>query len=148
MTPPSKHPRLSYGEAAVAGATPLRLVILLYEQAIADLQRALSAQQNGDIEGRTRHTNHAILVIGHLQGSLDREQGGEVARNLDRFYDQMRAGLMEALTRQSASLLERRIADFLLVHEAWCAVERLNQLDSPVAPGTHTATSSAEGWNA
>ena len=33
------NPGLSYRETAVAGASPLRLVILMYEQAIQDLRR-------------------------------------------------------------------------------------------------------------
>ena len=45
------NPSLSYREAAVAGASPLRLVILLYEQGLEDLRRALAAQNRGDIEG-------------------------------------------------------------------------------------------------
>ena len=68
---------LSYREAAVRGASPVRLVILLYEQVIEDLRRALSAQRNGDIEGRTRAINHAILVISHLRHRSIRIRGAK-----------------------------------------------------------------------
>ena len=74
------NPQLSYRETAVRGASPIRLIILLYEQVIEDLRRALAALEQGDIEKRTREINHAILVIGHLQATLDKEQGGQVAR--------------------------------------------------------------------
>ena len=116
--------RLSYREAAVEGASPVRLVILLYEQASEDLRRALGAHRRGEIEGRTRHINHAILVIGYLQASLDKEKGGSVAVNLERFYDQVRSGLVQAQFGQSAEALERQIACLMQVHEAWCEVER------------------------
>jgi flagellar protein FliS len=118
------NPGLCYREAAVAGANPVRLVILLYEQAMSDLRYAMAAQAKGDIEGRTREINHAIEVIGHLQATLDREQGGNVAVILGRFYDQVRCGLIEAQCKQSVTLLEQQIAHLLQVHEAWCAVER------------------------
>jgi flagellar protein FliS len=100
------------------------LVILLYEQAIADLGRALGAHRRGDIENRTREINHAILVLGHLQTSLDKDQGGQVAQNLERFYHQVRAGLVDAQMRQSPEALEQQISHLMLVRDAWREVER------------------------
>lgn len=116
--------RLSYRKAAVEGASPVRLVVLLYEQAFEDLRHALDSQNRGDIEGRTREINHAILVIGHLQTSLDKEHGGPVAESLERFYNQLRSGLVEAQFTQSAAALEQQISHLMEVHEAWCEVER------------------------
>ena len=118
------NPGLTYREAAVAGASPVRLVILLYEQAIEDLRRALAAQNNGNIEARTREMNHAILVLGYLEATLDKAQGGGVAENLQRFYQQLRAGVMEAQARQSPSLLERQISMLMEVRDSWLEVER------------------------
>ena len=118
------NPGLSYRETAVAGASPIRLVILLYEQVIEDLRRAVSAHRQGDIAGRTRELNHALLVLGHLQATLDKNQGGPVAANLERFYQQLRTSLLEAQVKQSVSLLERQISHLLLVYEAWCEIER------------------------
>jgi flagellar protein FliS len=129
--------RLSYREAAVPGASPLRLVTLLYEQAVEDLRCAREAHRRNDIEGRTRHINHAILVIGHLQASLDKEQGGRVAENLERFYSQLRSGLVEAQCKQSAAGLEQQISRLILVHQAWCQAE-----------GRETARFEAERGNA
>ncbi len=118
------NPQLQYRESAVAGAGPVRQVILLYEQAIEDLRRAVAACQANDVEARTRHINHATLILGCLQSALDRERGGAVAANLDRFYSQMRSGLIEAQCRQSPAAIERQIALLVEVHEAWCEVEK------------------------
>ena len=118
------NPSLSYREAAVAGANPVRLVILLYEQAIEDLRRALAAHNRGDVEGRTRELNHSLLVIGHLQATLDHNQGGKVAENLVRFYDQVRSKLVEAQCQQSAIGIEQQISHLMQVRDAWCAVEK------------------------
>ena len=118
------NPRLTYREAAVAGASPVRLVILLYEQAIEDLRRALAAQNSGAIEVRTREINHAILVLGYLEATLDKEQGGRVAENLKLFYEQLRAGLTEAQARQSPSLLEKQISLLMEVRDGWLGAEQ------------------------
>lgn len=118
------NPRFSYREAAVQGAGPIGLVILLYEQAIEDIRRALAAHAGGNIESRTREINHALLVLGHLEATLDQDRGGMVAANLQRFYRQVRASLVEALCKQSAAIFERQIALLMQVREAWCQVER------------------------
>jgi flagellar secretion chaperone FliS len=115
---------LSYREVAVTGASPVRLVVCLYEQAIEDLRQAVLALEKGDIEGRTRKINHAITVLGQLQGSLDMVRGGDVARNLERFYNLVRTGIVDAQFKQSARILEQQISQLVLVYEAWLEVER------------------------
>ena len=135
------NPGLSYREAAVAGASPVRLVILLYEQVIEDLRRALNAQRQKDIEARTREINHAILVLGHLQATLDKDQGGVVAANLDRFYQQVKSGLVEAQFQQSEAALERQISCLMQVYDAWCEVDR-NLNPTPAQPPEPGQTSS------
>ena len=138
---------LTYRETSVQGASPVRMVVLLYEQAIADVRRALAAQQRGDIEGRTREINHVLLVIGYLQATLDKDQGGPVALNLERFYEHLRAGLIEAQFEQSAGLLEQQISHLVQVCEAWREVEQTSTRPaSPAytaqpAPLEQTATS-------
>ncbi len=146
--------RSSYREAAVRGATPAQLVVFLYEQAIEDLRRAVVALEKGDIEARTRGINHALAVIAQLQGSLDMERGGEVARNLQQFYNVMRASLCEAQLKQSARILEQQIEQLVLVREAWLEVDRATAKPaSPAQPGPpRPPISSQEGplsdWNA
>lgn len=129
--------RSSYRESAVRGASPVRLVLCLYEQAISDLRRAAIALEKGAIEARTRHINHALLVIGQLQGTLDSERGGKVARNLEKFYQVLRTGLVEAQGKQSKQILEQQIAVLAVVHEAWQQVE----LDTATPKSAATETS-------
>jgi len=146
--------RSSYREAAVRGATPAQLVIFLYEQTIEDLRRAVVALEKGDIEARTQGINHALAVIAQLQGSLDMERGGEVARNLQAFYNVMRASLCEAQLKQSARILEQQIEQLVLVREAWLEVDRATSKPaSPAESGpSQPPISSPEGpsseWNA
>jgi flagellar protein FliS len=147
--------RSSYREAAVRGASPVRLVICLYEQAIEDLRCAVIALEKGDIEARTRGINHALTVIAQLQGSLDMERGGEVARNLERFYSLVRVGLIEAQTKQSARILEQQISQLATVHEAWLEVERVTTppAAAPIAavqikPEISLPENSLADWNA
>ena len=117
----------AYRVNASHSAGPVRLVIMLYEQLIKDLQRALTAMDKKNIEARTFELNHAISVVGQLQGTLDKEEGGEVAQYLDRFYWQLRVALMEAQIRISPEILHKQITHLLELREAWVEVERVNQ---------------------
>src|SRR5271165_5719285 len=147
--------RSSYRETAVRGASPVRLVICLYEQAIEDLRQAIIALEKGDIEARTRGINHALLVIAQLQGSLDMERGGEVAKNLARFYGLLRIGLNEAQMKQSGRILEQQIAQLVVVYEAWLEVERAVTTPKPLPaesslpkPEIASPELSCADWNA
>ena len=123
-------PKSAYREGAVRGASNVRLIIFLYEQAIQDLRRAALAMEQGDVELRTRQINHAVSVIGHLQGTLDRERGGKVGRNLERFYTSVRRCLIDAQVRVSQDILGQQISDLLSVREAWIEVDRVSTTGS------------------
>jgi flagellar secretion chaperone FliS len=145
------NPRLSYLEAAVRGANPVRLVILLYGQAIEDLRLAAAAQKRGEIESRTQSIHHALVVIAHLQDTLDEERGGPVAVQLKRFYNQVRASLVEAQCRKSSAALEQQIAHLMLLRDAWEQVDRNTSLpvtqDPDSAPGAEASQASGD-WKA
>jgi flagellar protein FliS len=143
-----------YREGAVRGASPVRLVICLYQQAIEDLRHAAAAFKKGSIQARTRHINHAFMVIAQLQGSLDMERGGEVAKNLARFYSLLRTGLSDAHCRQSLPLLEQQIAQLTDVHAAWLQVEQetevsaLSSASNANRPAISSPNSPFAGWSA
>jgi flagellar protein FliS len=118
-------PRIAYRQADARGATSLRLVVLLYEQIIQDLRQASLAIDQNNIELRTKRINHALDVICLLQATLNLERGGQVAQNLVRFYDTIRANLCEAQFQASKEILARQVTDLLSVREAWEQVERL-----------------------
>jgi flagellar secretion chaperone FliS len=121
--------RSAYREAATRGASGVRLVVLLYEQAIHDLRRAAISIEQGETELRTQAINHGLTIICHLQCTLDRERGGEVSRNLDRFYNSVRAQLLEAQIRVSREILNQQITFLLELREAWVHVESASAIE-------------------
>jgi flagellar protein FliS len=139
----------AYQEAAANAASPVHLVVLLYEQMIKDLRRALCALGNGEVEVRTKEIDHALTVAGVLQATLDMNAGAEVAGNLDRFYNQLRATLLQAQTHASAELLQKQIANLLSLREAWVQVDNAQQ-PRPVATGAPSSVepASATNWKA
>jgi flagellar protein FliS len=114
----------AYRESEITGDNPVHLVVLLYDQLLRDLQRALDAFRKQDIERRCGELNHALVVLAQLQGSLNLDGGGEAAQSLDRFYDLVRENLLRASMEGSAALLEKQWRNILGVREAWLEVER------------------------
>lgn len=116
--------RTAYREADASGATAVRRVVLLYEQLIQDLSQAAQAMEQNDIERRTNKINHALDVLCVLQGTLNFERGGQVARNLEAFYVTLRANLWKAQVYMSKEILSRQITDLFALREAWADVDR------------------------
>jgi flagellar secretion chaperone FliS len=114
---------LSYLRAAVEGATSVGLVIMLYDRLVNDLQRAIAAIRERDVETRCAQIKHALLILQQLEGSMDAEQGGEAARNLASFYSYARAKVMEAQITGKPELLEKLIGHFVEVRGAWQQVD-------------------------
>lgn len=121
-----------YRKSVGQSATPIRLVILLYEQLAEDLRRAAAAFDQRDVEARTNHLSHALEVVGELQGALDMQAGQDVARNLSDFYHTLRESLLQVQLHSNRRLLERQIANVLSVREAWVEVERSNTGAPPI----------------
>ncbi len=101
-------PRQMYQDSAVRGATPIELVVLLYDSAIEDMRRALAAMKKGDIEARSAGVGHALMVLQQLQGTLDFEHGGTAAKQFEQFYNLVRAKLLEAQMRNSSDLMQQQ----------------------------------------
>lgn len=118
-------PKRTYQEAALRGAAPIELVVALYDIAIGDMRRALTAMQGNDIETRTRHISHALIILQQLQGTLDFERGGGAARQFEQFYNLVRAKVLEAQIRGSVELLREQISYFSEVRDCWVQVKHL-----------------------
>ncbi len=112
-----------YLRAAVEGASSVGMVTMLYDRLVADLQRAIVAIQQHDIETRCAQMKHAFLIVQQLEGSLDHENGGEAARNLSALYSYARAKMLEAQIKENAHTLEKLIGHFVEVRGAWQQVD-------------------------
>jgi flagellar protein FliS len=130
---------LAYRESALLGASPVGMIVLLYDRLAQDIHNAAAALHTNDVEARAEHVNHALLVLQQLQGTLDFAQGGEAARQLDAFYSLVRAKLLEAQIRQSRDLLREQAQAVVQVRESWATIDAI-RLDEPSEAGAATET--------
>jgi flagellar protein FliS len=122
----SNHIARHYRELAIKAATPIGLIIVLYDMAIESLAHATREIDAGNIEARTGDLNHALAVINELHRSLNMEAGGEVAKRLADLYDVARGKILEANIKVSKDTIERLAGVLSSVREAWQIVENKN----------------------
>jgi flagellar secretion chaperone FliS len=133
--------RRFYHETAARGATPIELVVMLYDKALEDMRQALTAMLQSAIESRSKHIGHALIVLQQLQGTLDFEHGGVAARQFEQFYNLVRAKLLESQMRNSAELLREQIRYVSEVRNCWLEANRV--LQPRLVPGTMPAAGAA-----
>jgi len=118
-----QHPVLAYRQCSVQGATPLGLVVMLYDGAIAALNRAITAIESQDISEKCNQLRRAQAILAQLEGTLNMERGGEVARTLKALYTYARAQILKANLENSAEVLRDVIRNLAAVRESWYAAE-------------------------
>ena len=138
---------MSYTLSAIEGASPIGLIVVLFDTLAGDLRRAAAALNQSDIETRCKELNHATLVIGQLASWIDLAKGGESARNLAGFYAYLQAKMMEAAVSKSAKPLEAPIQMILQVRTAWHKLDVAPQqgAEKTIAKPVTTSTAAVSG---
>lgn len=113
----------TYTSLSLTGASPVGLVVALYDNAVKSLHRARRAMEANNIEQRTQWLNHTLSIITHLQGTLDMEAGGEVARTLMQFYTYASARVLDISLTKSTDKLVELASQFASLREAWQIVD-------------------------
>lgn len=99
-------------EAEVAAASPHRLIQMLMEGALEKIAIAKGHMERGEIPEKGRHIGWAISIVTSLRQSLNFEQGGDIAANLEALYDYMEWRLVRANLHNDPGMLDE-VADLL-----------------------------------
>ncbi len=110
------------GSAEASYATPHRLVQMLMAGALDRIMKAKGDVQRNEPETRHKDISWTITVIDALRGSLDFEQGGEIAVNLDLLYDYIARRLNDADINNDAEPLAEVESLLREIKEAWDAM--------------------------
>ena len=106
----------------IEGATPYRLVQIMYEELLKALDAMAFATARGDYVQRGQHQAKVLAVLTGLETSLDFDKGGQIAIDLVAIYREARR-LVVAGGRESDAGLVTRARDMIQeIASAWDAI--------------------------
>jgi flagellar protein FliS len=141
-------------ETGVVAANPHKLIVMLYEGAIAASQSALIHMQNNAIADKGVALSKAIMIIENgLRISLDKKAGGEIAASLDALYEYMSNRLYMANLKNQPQLVREVIQLLTELKTAWAEIAKpptpvsisANAIQERVITGKINSLSMAKG---
>lgn len=112
-------------EVAVESADPHRLILILFDGALAAISLARIQMENGQTPDKGASISKAInLITNGLKASLNMESGGELSTRLAALYDYMGQRLLVANLKNSVAALDE-VRDLLQgLRDAWAEVPK------------------------
>jgi flagellar secretion chaperone FliS len=118
-------------ETGVLAASPHKLIVMLFDGALAALNDAANGIRNRDIAVKGKSLSKAIMIIdGGLRAALDKKAGGEIAESLDALYEYMSNRLLTANLNSDLGVVEEVQRLLTELRDAWNAIA-----DTPAASG-------------
>lgn len=100
-------------------ADPHRLIQMLFEGALKRIAFAKGAMQRKQIAEKGKFISQAIEIVGGLRASLDVDNGGDIAANLESLYEYINRQLVKANLKNSVEILDEVSGLLLDVKTAW-----------------------------
>jgi flagellar protein FliS len=141
----NSNPLSAYREIRVKTASPGQLVVMLYEEAVKQCDRALDLIA-GDLKKNPQNIERVNSAVGkaqdvvtELMASLDFEAGGEIAQNLFALYVWFNRELMESNLAKDGKRI-RAVRDQLdSLRGAWAEAATKVQTGSAAPVGVNIA---------
>lgn len=122
----------AYRNSATEGATHIDILLACYDTLAGDLRMAGNAAARGSLTARCRYSQHALLLIGHMESWVSLLDDSNLAASLVSFYGYLRA---EILQLQVSSEIDKFMNLALVVCETRAVWQRKQstELSRPVA---------------
>ncbi|MBN1410064.1 MAG: flagellar export chaperone FliS [Spirochaetales bacterium] len=119
-----ENPLKAYKETQIKTATPGKLVIMLYDEAIKCINLAIDRLKKNT--KKLDEVNNNIIkaqdVVSELMASLDFDKGGEIAKNLFSIYTFINKQLLHANIKKEAEPMEQVVKMLIDLRAAWVEV--------------------------
>jgi flagellar protein FliS len=109
----------NYFRTQVESASPMELVVLLYDGGVRAADAAHEAMVSGNIPARRAAMSKLMAIIAELQNTLDVTKGGRIADELDSLYTYMLSQLLKAISEQDARPIDEVRRLLTTLADAW-----------------------------
>ncbi len=113
----AQHAHAAYQRGQVGSASPVRIVLLLYEGAVRFSRQAQESFEEPGLRGHALGRAHAI--VSELLSALDFERGADIAANLASLYNFVLEGLIRANVDGDRASLDTVIPLMETLTSAW-----------------------------
>lgn len=121
-------------KSGVEEATPYQLIQMLMAGALEKIAQAKGHMERRNIAAKGEHISWAISIIGGLQASLNKDNGGELAANLDALYDYMVRRLAEANASNDPGMLDEVSSLMREVKSGWDGIAPIVNQNAATTP--------------
>jgi len=115
-----------YNKLNVETAGRLDLVLMCYEKAIESLWQARNSYEEGRFEQKARKLQRGLKILQELQGCLNFEKGGQIARNLDAIYGYLTRRLLEGDVKRDLTAFDEAVRILTDLKESWQGIASEN----------------------
>jgi flagellar protein FliS len=112
----------AYRQTEARSRSPLELVVMLYDGALRFIGEAMEADAARQIARRGQAISRVIAIVGELQSTLNVNDGGDVATELDRLYSYMQQRLLDVTTKKDAAALREVQKLLTTLRDAWTQI--------------------------
>lgn len=109
----------NYVETMVTEAGPHRLIQMLYEGAIKNLNVSKLFIQQKNFEKKSEHINKTLSILLALREGVDLDKGGDVAQNLYSLYDYCYRQVIKSSINDDVAILDEVLGFIKDLHGAW-----------------------------
>ena len=99
----------AYMQTQVTTTTPGHLVVMLYDGAITFLEQAKEEIKARNFAKKGILISQALDILAELDGSLNNDKGGEIARNLHKLYMYCNTRLLQANLKMDIGMVDEVI---------------------------------------
>jgi flagellar protein FliS len=124
----------SYRKTQVDTASPEGLILMLYDGALRFMGSAEESFEKKDCEGINNFLLRVQAIITELLTSLDKDRGGEIAKNLERLYLFFLEKLTEANIKKDPEPM-RQIKPLIEdLRNTWAEMIKQHSKNNPTPP--------------
>jgi flagellar protein FliS len=118
----------------VAAADPHGLVLLLLNGALERIARARGCIANQVYSEKAQLIHRTVAIVDELRNSLNLQNGGDLAKNLDRLYDYVCRQLLHASMQNDVKALEEAGRLLQQVRDGWDSIPKAQRSVEAVKP--------------
>ncbi len=112
-----------YRKAAVNTASPLQLIIMLYDGALRFMNAGKAAMERHDLFEQNKNLQKAQKIVAELMSCLNMEAGGEVAQNLLSLYTFVYNRLVMANVEEKPEYIDECDRVLRELRESWAIID-------------------------